>query len=135
MHESVRHISVTIARTPEAVYSFASDPANLPKWATGLSGSIENVGGEWFAESPLGRAKVRFAEKNPFGVLDHDVILESGRTFHIPMRVVPRGDGGSELILSLFRQPEMTDEKFSEDAAWVLKDLNALKALLEKAAE
>jgi hypothetical protein len=44
---------------------------------------------------------------------------------------VPNGSG-SELTFTLFRQPAMTDQKFQEDAEWVLRDLTKLKAVLEK---
>jgi hypothetical protein len=127
----VRHISVSINRPANEVYEFASNPGNLPQWATGLGGSIRKVKGEWTADTPMGKAKIRFAEKNQFGILDHDVILESGVTFHNPMRVLPNGRS-SEVIFTLFRQPDMSDEKFSEDAKWVEKDLRILKDLLEK---
>src|SRR5574341_1017206 len=46
----VRHISVSINRTPGEVHAFVSNPENLPKWATGLGGSIKNVQGEWIAD-------------------------------------------------------------------------------------
>jgi len=128
---AVRHISASIDRPPDEVYAFASNPENLPKWATGLSGSIKNVHGEWIADSPMGKVKIRFAEANTFGVLDHEVVLESGVRIRNPMRVVPRGNG-SEIIFTLFRQPDMSDEKFSEDAKWVEKDLMRLKGLLEQ---
>jgi hypothetical protein len=128
--DDLRHISVSIARPPEDVYAFAADPENLPKWATGLGGAIRKINGEWIADSPMGKVKIRFAERNRFGVLDHDVILESGVKVHNPMRVVPRGDG-SEVIFTLFRQPGMSDDKFREDAEWVAKDLKILKRLLE----
>jgi hypothetical protein len=127
----VRHISVSINRPANEVYEFASNPENLPQWATGLRGSIKKVKGEWTADTPMGKAKIRFAEKNQFGILDHDVILESGVTFHNPMRVVPNGQS-SEVIFTLFCQPDMSDEKFSEDAEWVEKDLTILRDLLEK---
>lgn len=130
----VRHISVTINRPPKEVYEFASNPENLPKWATGLGGSITQVNGEWIAEAPMGRIKVRMANTNEFGVLDHDVTLESGVTVHNPMRVVPHGNG-SEVVFTLFRQPGISDEKFAEDAQWVEKDLKMLKDLLEHASE
>jgi hypothetical protein len=74
----VRHISVSINRLPDEVYSFVSNPENVPKWATGLGDSIKNVNGEWLADSPMGKVKVKFAEQNRFGVLDHEVELESG---------------------------------------------------------
>ena len=63
------------------VYEFASNPENLPKWAAGLSGSIRKVNEEWIAESPMGRVKVKFAEKNKFRVWDHDVSLPSGAEY------------------------------------------------------
>jgi hypothetical protein len=96
-----------------------------------LEGSIEKVDGEWAVESPMGKAKIRFAEKNRFGILDHDVILESGVTFHNPIRVLQNGQK-SEVVFTLFRQPGVSDEKYSEDARWVEKDLMILRDLLEK---
>jgi hypothetical protein len=68
---TVKHISVSINRTPAQVYEFASNPENLPKWAAGLSGPIKKVDEDWISESPMGRVKIKFAEKNNFGVLDH----------------------------------------------------------------
>jgi len=127
----VRHISVPIDRPPHEVYDFASKPENLPQWATGLGGSIKKVNGEWVADAPMGRITIRMTKKNALGVLDHDVVLESGAVVHNPARVFPRGRG-SEVVFTLFRQPGVTDEKFSEDARWVEKDLNILKGLLER---
>jgi hypothetical protein len=124
------HISVSIDRPADQVYEFASNPENLPKWAAGLGGSIKNVDGDWIAESPMGRIKVKFADKNKFGVLDHDVTLPSGAKFYNPMRVFPNNDG-SELIFTLYRQPDMSDQMFAEDADAVTKDLRKLKTLLE----
>jgi hypothetical protein len=122
---------VFINRPPQAVYDFASRPENLPKWATGLGGQIEKVNGEWMASSPMGRIKIKMAERNEFGVLDHDIMLESGVMFHNPMRVVPHGVG-SEVVFTLIRQPDTTDEQFARDAQWVEKDLTILGDLLEE---
>ncbi|MBI4524946.1 MAG: SRPBCC family protein [Deltaproteobacteria bacterium] len=123
-------ISVSIERTPKDVYEFVSNPANLPKWASGLGTSIENVNGEWIARAPRGPVKCRFVERNDFGVLDHYVSPTPGVEVYIPMRVISNG-AGSELIFTLLRQPDMSDAKFQEDAEWVQRDLNALKKLLE----
>jgi uncharacterized protein YndB with AHSA1/START domain len=127
---AARHISVSINVPPGVVYDFVADPRNLPRWAAGLSGSIEAVDGEWLAESPLGRVKVQFAEGNAFGVLDHDVTLESGVTVHNPMRVLANNDG-SEVVFTLFRRPEMDGDAFEADAHAVARDLQALRRLLE----
>ena len=126
-----RHISVSINRPAARVYEFASDPGNLPKWAAGLSGSIRRAGRDWIAESPMGTVKIKFAAKNKFGILDHDVTLPSGVIVYNPMRVFPNNDG-SELVFTLYRRPGMSDRMFEEDAGAVTRDLKRLKALLEK---
>lgn len=89
----VKHITITIKRSPNDVYAFASNPANLPQWAAGLSGaSIIQSGSHWISESPMGQVKIKFAERNKFGVLDHDVTLPSGEVNHNPFRVIPNSD-------------------------------------------
>jgi hypothetical protein len=131
MHD-VQHISVFIGRRPADVYNFAVDARNLPRWAAGLARSeVRKEKDGWVADSPMGKVKIRFARKNAYGVLDHDVELESGITVHNPMRVVPNGEG-SEFIFTLIRQPGMSDEKFAADKAAVERDVKTLKGLLER---
>ncbi|HEY7110713.1 MAG TPA: hypothetical protein VH415_14910 [Nitrososphaeraceae archaeon] len=126
-----RQVSITIGLPPDKVYDFVSNPQNLPSWAGGLSGSIENVNGEWVAESPMGKVKIKFADKNMFGVLDHDVTLPSGETFYNPMRVVSNGNG-SELIFTLYQRPGMSETDFKKDEEQIKKDLEKLRTLVEK---
>ncbi|MGH6943206.1 MAG: SRPBCC family protein [Geminicoccaceae bacterium] len=125
-----RTISVSIGRDWREVYAFAHRPENFPRWASGAAKSLHKEGDDWVAEAPEGRVKVRFAERNDFGVLDHWVMPEPGVEIYIPLRVVANGTG-CEVIFTLFRLPEMTDETFARDAESVTKDLNALKTLLE----
>jgi hypothetical protein len=82
-------------------------------------------------DAPFGRVRIRFAEMNALGVMDHDVELDSGMVVHNPMRVLPNGNG-SEFVFSLFRQPGMSEEQFVADGLAVEKDLNRLKELLEQ---
>jgi len=119
-----------IARPPEEVYAYASDPTHLPAWASGLGSGVEQIAGEWYVESPMGRVRIRFAEPNAFGVLDHDVTLPSGETVRNPMRVTPDGDG-AEVVFTLRRAPGVSDEEFARDAGLVAGDLARLKAILE----
>ena len=126
-----KHLSETIARSAAEVYEYASDPANLPEWASGLGSSAEHVDGQWFVDSPDGRLTIVFAERNDYGILDHDVTLPSGETVHNPMRVIPDGDG-CEVVFTLRRQPGMTDADFARDEGLVRADLRALKQLLER---
>jgi len=127
----VENISVGIARPLSEVYDFLVVPENFPKWASGLGHSFRPVDrGEWLAETPMGPMKVRFNEKNAYGVLDHYVIPETGEAIYIPMRVFANGDG-SEVVFTLFQRPDMSDEAFAQDAVWVKRDLLTLKKLLE----
>ena len=105
---------MTIERAPGEVYAFASDPKNLRAWASGIDPA----------------AKVRFVEKNSYGVLDHFVTVE-GREVYVPMRVFPNAEG-AEVLLTVFRLPGVSEEKFGEDTQWVRRDLETLKELLEK---
>ena len=126
----VRTISISIRRPWREVYDFARRPENFARWASGAAQSLRKQGADWVADGPDGRAVLRFAGRNDFGVLDHTVILASGAEIHVPLRAVPNGSG-CEVMLTLFRQRDMTDAIFARDAEWVAKDLAALKALLE----
>ncbi|MGI4848872.1 MAG: SRPBCC family protein [Janthinobacterium lividum] len=127
------HLSVSINCSADEAYQFVSNPRNLPAWASGLAGGIEQIDGKWVAESPMGRVTITFAPENSFGVLDHEVATESGERFANPMRVIPNDDG-CELIFTLFRRTAMNDAEFSEDARTITKDLHKLRHLLERQA-
>ena len=123
-------ISVSINRPFDEVNDYLSVPQNFEQWAAGLGQGIQAVGDEWVFGAD-GEAKIRFTEKNPFGVADHWVYPPDGGEVYVPLRAVANGDG-SEVTLTLFRQPGMTDAEFVRDQGLVRKDLEALKAILEK---
>jgi hypothetical protein len=129
MRESL-HLSTHIARPAGDVYAFVADAANLPRWAAGLGGSIEQRDGRWFADSPMGEVEVRFVEHNNYGVLDHDVTLPDGTTVTNPMRVIPDGEG-CDVVFTLRPARGVAQEAFDADAAAVRADLAALKKLLQ----
>ena len=130
MARETRKLSVSIDRAAAEAYEFLSLPENFPKWASGLGASLRQAGADWIAETPDGPAMVRFTERNSRGVLDHSVKLPRGDSVYVPLRVVAYGEG-CELVLTLFRLPGMSDEKFAADAAWVMRDLQAAKRILE----
>ena len=130
IHES-RTITVSIDRDWREVYDFASIPENFQRWAAGLGLRFEKSGEDWMAESPDGLAiRIRFSPPNDFGVLDHIVFAE-GREIPNAMRVVANGTG-AEMMFTLLRTPDMTEDAFEADATAVARDLNALKTLLER---
>lgn len=126
-----RIVHLSIQRGADAVYAFASDPRNMPKWASGLAGGLELDGEDWIADGgPLGQVRVRFAAPNALGVIDHTVTLPNGDQVFNALRVTPNGDG-CEVAFIVLRQPTMDDATFEADAAHVLKDLQTLKGLMD----
>ena len=124
-------MSTSIKSDPKTVYDFVSNLENLPRWASSTFPSIKELNGEWVVDTPNGRNKVIITEKNNFGILDHHVKLTSGVEVYVPMRVLKNGDG-SEVLLTVFQAPEMTDDGYAKDIQTVEKDLNHLKTLIEE---
>jgi hypothetical protein len=125
-----RTISLSINRPLSEVYAFVSVPENFSRWASGLGGSRRRDGGTWMAAHPAGPVTVQFTEPNDFGILDHRVTFESGAEVYMPMRVIARGNG-TEVLFTLFREPDWSDERLAVDIAWVERDLNTPKRLLD----
>ncbi|AXQ31768.1 SRPBCC family protein [Solimonas sp. K1W22B-7] len=126
-----RTLSIGIDRDWREVYEFTHQPRNFPRWASGLADSLKQQGDHWIATAPEGQVKVWFTPRNDYGVLDHRVELPGGVVAYVPLRVIENGPG-AEVLLTLFRLPDMDDATFSRDAKWVAKDLAALKGLLER---
>lgn len=124
-----RHVSLVIPASPERVYEFAADAANLPRWAAGLaSGRVTHDGDALLLDSPMGRVRVRFVPRNSLGVLDHTVTLPSGTDAINPMRVMAHPEG-AELVFTV-RQIELSDAEFERDCATVAADLERLRDLV-----
>jgi len=124
-------LSISIDRDWRELYEAIWRPEVFPKWATGLAQSqLQREHGQWIAQGPEGPIRIRFSDHNTHGVMDHWVDLESGTTVHIPLRIIENGEG-AEVLLTLFRQPDMDDERFENDIEWVRRDLETLKQLVE----
>lgn len=127
-------LSISINSPADEVYKYISDPENLPQWAAGLCTSIQPTETENVWQINNGEARVRFVEKNKFGIADHYVRAKPGeKEVYIPIRVIAHDDA-SEVIFTLFRLPGMTDEEFKRDMGAVQKDLETIKAIMERKA-
>lgn len=124
-------VSVLVDAPHQAIYEFARSMENLPKWPSGLASGVQQEGGKWCTESPMGRVGVEMAPENPFGVLDHVVTLPDGQTVLKAMRVSPAGDG-NVLTFVVLRMPGVDAQAFTADVAQVKRDLRTLKALMEQ---
>lgn len=130
-----RSLSIYISRSYAEVYDFLSQPENLPQWAAGLGEGIEagvdtsTSESAWLVHTPAGAMKMVFAARNDYGVVDHTVYPPGGGEVYVPMRVVRHGDG-STVILTLFRQPGMSDDDYERDTQLIQQDLQRLQKVL-----
>lgn len=139
MIHPARILTLGVDRPLLQVADFLAEPRNFPRWASGLASGLTPRadstlgaadGSEWLAETPQGSLLIRFSPANPYGVADHWVQLVNGSIIYVPLRVVANGDG-CEVSLTLFRQPDMDEARFAADGDWVMRDLQALRRLLE----
>jgi hypothetical protein len=129
-----RNVSRVISASPKAVYDFAANVDNLPKWASGLAQTaVTREGTALRVESPMGTVSVRFVAPNDFGILDHEVTLPSGDTVTNPLRVLAHPDG-AEVVFTV-RQLGLTDDEFDRDVRTVADDLDRLRQLIEDEAQ
>ncbi|GAA1105502.1 hypothetical protein TTY48_02480 [Tsukamurella sp. TY48] len=128
MPEQSRHISIVIERPALEVYAFARDPENLPLWAAGLATGVRHDGDDLITDSPMGEVRVRFANDNEYGVLDHDVTLPDGTVVNNPLRVLRHPDGAE--VLFTVRRLGASDTDFDRDCGTVRSDLERLRGLL-----
>jgi hypothetical protein len=126
----IRIVSATIDRPADAVYEYARQVENMPRWAEGLGANIAREGDHWAADTPGGRIRIAMTPRNDFRVLDHDVTAPGGTVVHNAMRVTP-SDDGCVVAFVVLRLPGMSDADFARDADTVQKDLRTLKSLVE----
>jgi len=128
-----RVITQRVACEWRRAYVLAADPKRLPEWASGLAKSaLVPHGDHWIVRTPeSGEARMRFAPRNDFGVLDHWVAPEGVPEVYLPFRVIGVAPDACELQFTLLRQPHMDDAAFERDAQWIERDLRTLRDLLE----
>lgn len=130
MTHPAKNISISINKSSEEVYQFASNPENFPKWLAFVKTISEKSGSVWAAETDLGKIEIELTPANKFGIIDHVVTLPGGAKVKNPLRVIENGEG-SEVVFTLFRMPTKTEKEFNDDADLVKADLKMLKDILE----
>jgi hypothetical protein len=129
-----RTISIPIYRSYEEVYEFLAEPRNFPRWASNLGADFVQIADdEWSTSTRNGRVILRFAPRNEFGILDHQVYLQGKTPVTTPMRLI-ENDEGCEIIYTQFQRPGMSEEAFESEVEWVTSDFEALRSLLESTA-
>ena len=121
-------VQATIERPWREVCDFLGDARNYPRWASWIGAALEEQRGDWIARGADGRAhKVRFTERNAFGVADHCLVEgeREGQAAFVALRAVPHG-AGCEVMATFFLSDGWTDERLSA----AQQDLDRLRLAL-----
>lgn len=124
-------VSVTIDAAPAQVSADLMEAESHPEWGTEFfSGGAEDLGdGSWRVNIPMmgGEARMRIDGDEALGVIDMYLAPE-GVPFGapLPVRVVPNGDG-ADVLFTLTRFPQQTDEEWEAGVASMGRELINLK--------
>ena len=88
-----------------------------------------NDDGWWSFTGPHGKSKLKFNENKHLGILDHKYVDEES-VWDVPMRVVSNGDY-SEILITLNKPNELSDEKFNKRVEEIGELVNNMKQIIE----
>ena len=88
-----------------------------------------NDSGWWLFTGPYGKSMLKFNENKSLGILDHQYIDEES-SWDVPMRVVSNGDV-SEVLITLNKPDEITDEQFDLRVEELSDMFNSMKNIIE----
>ena len=91
-----------------------------------------NDAGWWSFTGPHGKSKLKFNENKALGILDHQFIDEES-SWDVPMRVVSNGNV-SEVIVTLNKPDEITDEQFDQRMDEINDMFYSMKNIIESTA-
>ena len=88
-----------------------------------------NDSGWWSFTGPYGKSMLKFNENKSLGILDHQYVDEES-SWDVPMRVVSNGDV-SEVLITLNKPDEITDEQFDLRVEEISDMFNSMKNIIE----
>ena len=119
-----RTISITVnKKTGDAFDAILKVPPKM------MPDAKMNDDGWWFFTGPHGKSRLKFNENKSLGILDHQYVDEES-SWEVPMRVVSSGDF-SEVILTLNKPDELTDEQFDKRMTEIGEMIISMKNIIE----
>ena len=88
-----------------------------------------NDSGWWLFTGPYGKSMLKFNENKSLGILDHQYVDEES-SWNVPMRVISNGDV-SEVLITLNKPDEITDEQFDLRVEEISAMFNSMKNIIE----
>lgn len=85
--------------------------------------------GWWLFSTPRGNARLKFNENKSLGILDH-MFIDNESNWNVPMRIISNGNM-SEVIITLIKPPELTDEQFNDRMIEIEQVFLNMKKIIE----
>ena len=85
--------------------------------------------GWWSFSTTRGNAKLKFKENRSLGILD-PMFIDQDSKWNVPMRVVSNGNE-SEVIITLIKPEDLSDEQFNERMTEIEQVFTNLKKIIE----
>jgi len=119
-----RTISITVEKkTGDAFDAILQIPPKM------MPDAKINEDGWWSFTGLHGKSKLKFNENKSLGILDHKFIDEES-SWDVPMRVVSNGNF-SEVLITLNKPEEITDEQFNQRVSEINEMVNSMKNIIE----
>ena len=119
-----RTISITVnKKTGDAFDAILKVPPKM------MPDAKMNDDGWWFFTGPHGKSRLKFNENKSLGILDHQYVDEES-SWDVPMRVISSGDF-SEVVLTLNKPDELTDEQFDKRMTEIGDMIVSMKNIIE----
>jgi hypothetical protein len=122
--------SITVNASPQKLFHFLANPANLPKWAIFCHG-ISLQGTDWMVQTDFGAAKIRFDIHEKLGIIDFYISLTPNLEMPSYSRILPN-ETGSEYLFTHLQPSDIPDDVYVRDVVGMIdKELAAIKQLME----
>jgi hypothetical protein len=128
----VRTLAVSVNRSASEAYAFLSAPENFAKCFLDAGAALHQASAGWVAQTAEGLLTVHLTDRNSLGVLDYSCTPQGGPSSYVPLRVVTTAKG-CDLVMTLFRRPDISDERLASATERARQGLDAAKHMLEKA--
>ena len=115
----------------EAVFSFLSDPMNLPRWAVGFCQAIREdpaQSSRWLVRTGQGEVGLRLSANEVLGTIDFTIEPAPGVTAHAYSRLMP-AEKGTEYSFTQVRPVGMPEDEFAGQVQALTEELTVLRSI------
>ncbi len=119
--------SITIDESAERVFAYAAEAEHLPQWAPAFAEAVRRDGDDIVVSAEGTERRFHLLVAPALGVIDFQAFVAPNvRVTGAMLRIVPYGSR-SEVLFTLLRLPEESDDAFAERTTVVDQELAALR--------